>query len=163
MHSLLIHVNTGPFHNEDIDDVLPPPVASLFHCAARKPTPTEQLEDERLHEILGPPSDEEPPSDDADGPPFDDDAAETADHRLTPAEMESFLNQQSFLHHHHSERIATYHLYCRVHNLFPSDWTGKGSIGLAIKDALGMKTPKPIKNIFGDINYSARNDLEYVG
>ncbi|CAB9518247.1 hypothetical protein SEMRO_918_G220030.1 [Seminavis robusta] len=149
-HAVTPHVNTGPFHNEDIDDVLPPPAASL-RSAARKPPP--KLDDERLDELLGPPSDDEPPSD-------DDDAA--ADLRLTPEEMESFLSQQSFLHHDRSERIATYHLYCRVHN-FPSDWTGKGSTGLAIKDALGMKTRKPIKNIFGDINYCAKNDLEYVG
>ncbi|CAB9530738.1 hypothetical protein SEMRO_3021_G342220.1 [Seminavis robusta] len=157
--ALLTHapnVNTGPFHNEDIDDVLPPPPpsAAVLRSAARKPTPMEQPDDERLNEILGPPSDDEPPSD-------DDDAA-AADLRLTPEEMESFLSQQSFLHHDRSERIATYHLYCRVHN-FPSDWTGKGSTGLAIKDALGMKTRKPIKNIFGDINYCAKNDLEYVG
>ncbi|CAB9531140.1 hypothetical protein SEMRO_3274_G346110.1 [Seminavis robusta] len=139
-HAVTPHVNTGPFHNEDIDDGLPPPVASL-RSAARKPTPTEQLDDERLNELLGPPSDDEH------DPPSDDDDAAAADLRLTPEEMESFLSQQSFLHHDRSERIATYHLYCRVHN-FPSDWTGKGSTGLAIKDALGMKTRKPIKNIF---------------
>ncbi|CAB9522841.1 hypothetical protein (Partial), partial [Seminavis robusta] len=153
-HAVTPHVNTGPFDNEVIDDVLPPPTASL-RSAARKPT-TEQPDDERLNELLGPPSDDEH------DPPSGDDDAAAADLRLTPEEMESFLNQQSFLHHDQSERIATYHLYCRVHN-FPSDWTGKGSTGLAIKDALGMKTRKPSKNIFGDINYCAKNDLEYVG
>eukprot|EP00797_Seminavis_robusta_P026271 Sro4741_g354550.1 n/a (120) ;mRNA; r:2-363 len=78
-HAVTPHVNTGPFHNEDIDDVLPPTAASL-RSAARKPPP--KLDDERLDELLGPPSDDEPPSD-------DDDAA-AADLRLTPEEMESF-------------------------------------------------------------------------
>ncbi|CAB9522185.1 unknown protein [Seminavis robusta] len=82
-HAVSPHVNTGPFHNEDIDGVLPPPVASL-RSAARKPTPTEQPDDERLNEILGPPSDDEPPSDEDDT---------SADLRLTPEEMESFLRE----------------------------------------------------------------------
>ncbi|CAB9527601.1 hypothetical protein SEMRO_2025_G311640.1 [Seminavis robusta] len=57
-HAVTPHVNTGPFDNEVIDDVLPPTAASL-RSAARKPTTTEQPDDERLNEILGPPSDDE--------------------------------------------------------------------------------------------------------
>ncbi|CAB9525865.1 hypothetical protein SEMRO_1739_G294590.1 [Seminavis robusta] len=84
-HLVTPHVTTGPFHNEDIDGVLPPPAASL-RSAARKPT-TEQPDDERLNELLGPPSDDEQE------PPSDDDDAAAADLRLTPEEMESFLRQ----------------------------------------------------------------------